>query len=66
VTWVVWNLISVHLDTVLCRWKIGARFAPNVPHAWKSFWMHLMELLGGVGHVESYFGPFGYNVGVGG
>jgi hypothetical protein len=28
--------------------------------------MHLMELVGGVGHVESHFGPFGYNVGVGG
>ena len=24
-----------------------------------SFWMHLMELLGDVGHVESRFSPFG-------
>jgi hypothetical protein len=32
---------------------------PNVPWAQKSFWTHLMELLGDVGHVESYFGPFG-------
>jgi hypothetical protein len=23
---------------------IGARFAPNVPWAWKSFWAYLMEL----------------------
>jgi hypothetical protein len=31
----------------------------------KSFWMHLMELLGDVGHVESRFGPFGNSVNVG-
>jgi hypothetical protein len=31
----------------------------NVPQAQKSFWMHTMELLGDVGHVESYFIPFG-------
>jgi hypothetical protein len=36
---------------------MGARFAPNVPQAQKSFWMHPMELLGDVGHVESHFGP---------
>jgi hypothetical protein len=30
----------------------------NVPQAQKSFWMHPMELLGEVGHVESHFGPF--------
>jgi hypothetical protein len=38
---------------------------PNVPWAWKSFWTHLMELLGDVGHVESCFGPFGDGVSVG-
>jgi hypothetical protein len=27
--------------------------------------MHLMELQGDVGHVESCFGPFGDSVGVG-
>jgi hypothetical protein len=27
--------------------------------------MHLMELLGDVGHVESHFGPFGDSVSVG-
>ena len=31
----------------------------------KSFWTHLMELLGDMGHVESHFGPFGDNVSVG-
>jgi hypothetical protein len=31
----------------------------------KSFWMHLIELLGDVGYVESRFGPFGDYVSVG-
>jgi hypothetical protein len=34
-------------------------FAPNVPRAWKSFWMHTMEVLGDGCHVESYFILFG-------
>jgi hypothetical protein len=38
---------------------------PNVSRAQKSFWTHMMELLGDVGHVESRFGPFGDSVSVG-
>ena len=34
-----------------CRCKIGARLAPNISLARKSFWTHPMELLGDVGHV---------------
>jgi hypothetical protein len=41
----------------------GARFAPNIPWAQKSFWTHQMELLNDVGHVESHFGLFGYKIG---
>jgi hypothetical protein len=37
----------------------------NVPKAQKSFWMHPIELLGDVGHVESLFFPFGDSVIVG-
>jgi hypothetical protein len=37
---------------------------PNVPRAQKSFWTHMMELLGDVGHVESRFGPCGDSVSV--
>jgi hypothetical protein len=44
---------------------MGAQFAPNVPHARKSFWTHMIELLGDVRRVESNFGPFGYIVIVG-
>jgi hypothetical protein len=29
--------------------NLGARFAPNVPQAWKSFRPHQMALLGDVG-----------------
>jgi hypothetical protein len=38
---------------------MDARFAPNVTQAQKLFWMHPMELLGDVGHLDSHFGPFG-------
>jgi hypothetical protein len=44
---------------------MGARFKPNVPQAWKSFWTHMMEVLGDVGHVESRIGLFGDGVSVG-
>ena len=54
----MWNLISVHLEAVLVSVQDSAWFVPNVPQAWKSFWMHTMELLGDVGHVESCVGLF--------
>jgi hypothetical protein len=38
--------------------EIVARFVPNVPWAWKSFWACRMELLGNVGQMEARFGPF--------
>ena len=41
---------------------MGVWFAPNVPRAWKSFWAHLMVLLGDVSDVESRFGTFGDSV----
>ena len=44
---------------------MGARFAPNVPQARKSFWMHPMELLDDVGLVEPHLDPFGDSVRVG-
>jgi hypothetical protein len=34
----------------------------NVPREWKSFWAYPMVLLGDVGQVEAYFGPFGDGV----
>jgi hypothetical protein len=40
-------------------------FALNIPHVQKSFWTHLIENLGDVGHVESYFGSFRDSVSIG-
>ena len=38
---------------------IGARFAPNVSLAQKSFWTHPMVHLGDEAQVEVQFGPVG-------
>ena len=56
--WVLWNLVSVRLETVLVSVRdrctvcakntIGSKFILEEP----------VELLGDVGHVESHFGPF--------
>jgi hypothetical protein len=62
VMWAMWNLISVHLEIVLVRCKIGARFALNIPQVQKSFWIHPMELLDDVCHVETRFDVFGGNI----
>jgi hypothetical protein len=37
----------------------------SIPEAHKSFWTHLMELLGDVGYPKSCFGLFGDGVSVG-
>jgi hypothetical protein len=65
VTRLKWKLDSVHLEIVLILTQDRCTFAPNVPQAQKSFWMHLMVLHGDVGHVEYCFGLFGDNVRVG-
>ena len=61
----MWKLVLVHLEVVLILRKIGARFAPNVPRAWKSFSAHPMVLRGVVSHVEARFGAFGGSVTLG-
>jgi hypothetical protein len=40
-------------------------FALNIPQAQKSFWTHPIEHLGDLGHVESYFDPFGESLSTG-
>jgi hypothetical protein len=42
----------------LCRSKIGAQFAPNVPLAQKASWTHPMVLLGDEAQVEARSIPF--------
>jgi hypothetical protein len=44
---------------------MGARFVPTIPLARKSFWTHLMELLGDVDLMEYCFGLFRDSVSVG-
>jgi hypothetical protein len=58
-------LVSFRLEIVLILTQHRCTiFAPNIPQAQKSFWMHPMELLGDVGLAESRFGPFRDNVSV--
>jgi hypothetical protein len=63
VTWVIWNLVLVFLETVFVlvqdRCTVGTK---RIICLEKPFWMHMMELLCDVGHVESRFGPFGGSV----
>jgi len=46
-------------------YNVGARFVCNIAYAQKSIWMHPMELLDDVCHMESRFGPFGESVSFG-
>jgi hypothetical protein len=55
----MWKLGSVCLETMLVSMQDGCMVSPNIPQAWKSFWMNTVELLGDVGHVEFCFGPYG-------
>jgi hypothetical protein len=53
---VLWNLVLVHLETVLVSvYGLCQMFHRLINH----FGTHPMELLGDVGHMESYFGLFG-------
>jgi hypothetical protein len=42
--------------------NLSARFAQNVPRAWKFFWPHSMELLVDMSQMKASFGLFGDNV----
>jgi hypothetical protein len=57
-----WKVDLVCLVTVLTLTQDGCMVC--VERTQKSFWTHPMEVLGDVGHVESYFGPFGDSVNV--
>ena len=59
------KLVSVCFEIVLVLAQIGARFAPNVPRARKSFWAHPIILLCNIGQEETCFGPFGDSVNLG-
>ena len=50
---------------VIFDWNSGNMTYNGLITHQRSFWMHLMELLGDVGHVESHFGLFGDSVRIG-
>ena len=64
-TWVMWNLHSVRLETVLVSEQDRCTICAKSTIGSESFWTHPMELLGDVGHVESRFGPSRDIVGIG-
>ena len=63
-TRVMSNHVSVRLEMVLVSVQERCLVCAKRTMAQKSFWMHPMELLGDVGHVESRFHPFGDGVSV--
>ena len=58
-TWVMWNLVSVRLGTVLVLVQHRCMVCDNVSSAQKSFWTHVMVLLHDKAQVEAHFVPFG-------
>jgi hypothetical protein len=63
VIWLKWKLISVGLEIVLLLTQHRCTVCTEVTIGMEI--MHLMELLGDVGHAESRFGLFGDSVSVG-
>jgi hypothetical protein len=62
VTWVKWQLVLDHLETMLILAQDRCTVSANCTRAWNSFWSHPMELLGDVGQMEARFCLFGDNV----
>ena len=58
-------LISINLEIVLILTQHRCPVCAERTIVSESFWMHPMELLGNVGHVEPRFDPFGDSVSVG-
>jgi hypothetical protein len=61
----MWNLISVRLERVLVLEQDSCTAYDERTIGLKSFWTHLIEHLGDMGHVESHFGPFRDSVSIG-
>ena len=57
-TWVMWNLASFRLETVLVSVQDRCTFCAKRTSAQKSLWTHPMVLLRDEAHVEARFGPF--------
>jgi hypothetical protein len=55
----MWNLVSVHLDTVLVLVQDSSMVCAKRTIGSESFWTHLMVLLGDEAQVDARFIPFG-------
>ena len=62
--WVMSNLISIRLETVLVSLHDRSTVCAKHTMAQKSFWTHQIVLLGDEAQVEARFGPFGDSVSV--
>ena len=60
-----WKLVSVHLEIVLILTQDRCTVCAERTICSEIVWMHPMELLSDVGHVEPRFDPFGECVSVG-
>jgi hypothetical protein len=56
---VMWNLILVHLETVLVSVQDRSMVCAKHTIGSESFWMHLVILLGDEAQVECQFSPLG-------
>ena len=54
----MWNLVSIHLETLLVWLQDRSTVCAKHTMSQKSFWTHQMVLLGDEGQVEARFGPF--------
>ena len=63
-TWVMSNLVSVHLERVLILTKDRCTVCVEYTIGLEIILEHPMDLLGDVGHVESRFSLFGDTVSV--
>ena len=61
----MWNLISIRLEIVLVLAQDRCTVCPEGTIVSKIVWMHPMELLGNVGHVEPHFDQFADSFSVG-
>ena len=57
--WVMLNLVSIRLETVLVSVQYCCMVCGKRTMALKSFWTHQMVLLGDKAQVEARFGLFG-------
>jgi hypothetical protein len=58
----MWNLVTVYLETVSVLVQDRCTICAKCTIGSKSFWMHLMVLLGHEAQVEARFGPVGVSV----